>query len=328
MNALVQPAPPTSPRTAPFPGMVWIPGGNYRMGSDRHYPEEAPAHPVAVDGFWMDATPVTNAEFARFAEDTGYVTFCEIAPNATDYPDADPVMLVAASVVFVPPTQRVGLRDHYQWWQLVPGADWRHPQGPDSSLEGRHDHPVVHVAYADIEAYARWAGKQLPTEAEFEWAARGAGGDSEYAWGDELAPGGQHLANTWQGEFPWQNFAEDGHLGTSPVGAYPANAYGLSDMIGNVWEWTCDWYSPRHPQAALKACCIPSNPRGGARDASFDPAQPHVRIPRKVMKGGSHLCAPNYCQRYRPAARMSQPVDTSTSHLGFRCVVRSAMSGE
>jgi len=303
-------------------GMAWIPAGSYRMGSDLHYPEESPAHLVEVDGFWMDASPVTNAQFRRFVEATGHVTFCEIAPDASDYPDADPTMLVAASVVFVPPTHPVGLHDHYRWWQLVPGTNWRHPQGPGSSLDGRDEHPVVHVAYADVEAYALWAGKELATEAEWEWAARGAAGDTEYAWGDELAPGGKHLANTWQGEFPWQNLAEDGHVGTSPVGTYPANAYGLSDMIGNVWEWTSDWYSQRHAEPAAKACCIPSNPRGGARDASFDPAQPHIRIPRKVMKGGSHLCAPNYCQRYRPAARMSQPVDTSTSHLGFRCVVR------
>ncbi|KAF1721373.1 gliding motility-associated lipoprotein GldK [Pseudoxanthomonas wuyuanensis] len=304
--------------------MVWIPPGTYRMGSDRHYPEEAPAHPVKVDGFWMDASPVTNAQFRDFVEATGYVTFCERAPDASDYPDADPEMLVAASAVFVPPPGRVSLGDAYQWWQFVAGANWRHPQGPDSSITALDDHPVVHLAYADIEAYADWVGKRLPYEAEWEWAARGAGGDTEFAWGDELAPGGRHLANTWQGDFPWQNLADDGHAGTSPVGAYPANAYGLSDMIGNVWEWTCDWYSPRHAEPAPKACCIPNNPRGGTQDASYDPAQPHVRIPRKVIKGGSHLCAPNYCQRYRPAARLSQPVDTSTSHLGFRCVIRGA----
>ena len=307
--------------------MVWIPSGTYRMGSDKHYPEEAPAHPVKVDGFWMDASPVTNAQFREFVEATGYITFCENAPHASDYPDADPALLVAASAVFVPPPGRVDLGNAYQWWQFVTGANWRHPQGPHSSIADFDDHPVVHLAYADIEAYADWMGKQLPTEAEWEWAARGAGGDTEFAWGEELAPGGRHLANTWQGEFPWQNLAEDGHAGTSPVGAYPSNAYGLSDMIGNVWEWTCDWYTPRHSEPAAKACCIPSNPRGGALDASYDPAQPHNRIPRKVMKGGSHLCAPNYCQRYRPAARLSQPVDTSTSHLGFRCVVRNSVSG-
>ncbi|HSX63377.1 MAG TPA: formylglycine-generating enzyme family protein [Pseudoxanthomonas sp.] len=315
-----------APAAAPFPGMVWVPAGEYRMGSDHHYPEEAPAHPVEVDGFWMDATPVTNAQFREFVEATGHVTFCEVAPDAADYPGADPSMLTPASVVFVPPPGRVGLHDHYQWWQFIAGADWRHPQGPGSSIQGRDDHPVVHVAYADIEAYARWAGKALPTEAEFEWAARG-GLEGEYAWGSELTPGGRHMANIWQGEFPWQNLAEDGHTGTSPVGAYPANAYGLQDLIGNVWEWTCDWYRPRHPAAAVKSCCIPSNPRGATQDESYDPAQP-IRIPRKVMKGGSHLCAPNYCRRYRPAARMAQPVDTSTSHLGFRCVVRRNASAE
>jgi formylglycine-generating enzyme required for sulfatase activity len=309
-----------APDAAQLPGMVWVPAGEYRMGSDHHYPEEAPSHPVEVDGFWMDAAPVTNAQFREFVEATGHVTFCEVAPDAADYPGADPSMLTPASVVFVPPAGRVGLQDHYQWWQFIAGADWRHPQGPGSSLKGRDDHPVVHVAYADIEAYARWAGKALPTEAEFEWAARG-GLDSEYAWGSELTPDGRHMANIWQGEFPWQNLAEDGHVGTSPVGAYPANAYGLHDLIGNVWEWTCDWYRPRHPAAAVKSCCIPNNPRGASLDESYDPAQP-IRIPRKVMKGGSHLCAPNYCRRYRPAARMAQPVDTSTSHLGFRCVVR------
>ncbi len=305
----------------PFPGMVWIPAGEYRMGSDHHYPEEAPSHPVKVDGFWMDASPVTNARFREFIEATGYVTFCEIPPRAEDYPGADPALLVPASVVFVPPAHRVDLRNHYEWWNFVAGANWRQPQGPGSTLDGLDDHPVVHLAFVDVEAYARWAGKDIPSEAEWEWAARGACGDTEYAWGTELAPGGQHMANTFQGEFPWQNTAEDGHTGTSPVGFYPANAYGLLDMIGNVWEWTTDWYSSRHAEPEAKACCIPSNPRGAPQDASYDPNQP-IRIPRKVMKGGSHLCAPNYCRRYRPAARMAQPLDTSTSHLGLRCIVR------
>lgn len=322
MSATIESATLTASGRRPGPDMVWIPGGAYRMGSDHHYPEEAPAHPVKVDGFWMDATPVTNGQFRQFVASTGHVTFCEIAPTAADYPGADPAMLVSASAVFVPPSQSVDLGDHHQWWQFIPGADWRHPQGPESSIEGLDDHPVVHVAYADIEAYARWAGKQIPTEAEWEWAGRG-GGDSEYAWGDEFAPGGKHMANTYQGEFPWQNLAEDGYAGTSPVGAFPANPYGLWDMIGNVWEWTGDWYRARHAEPSSKACCIPRNPRGATRDDSYDPEQP-IRIPRKVMKGGSHLCAPNYCRRYRPAARMSQPVDTSTSHLGFRCIVRHA----
>lgn len=323
MNAAFAAAASTASGRSPGPDMVWIPDGSFRMGSDRHYPEESPAHPVKVHGFWMDATPVTNAQFRRFVEATGHLTHCETPPDPTDYPGADPALLVPSSVVFVPPPSRVDLDDHYQWWRLVPGADWRHPQGPDSSLDGLDDHPVVHVAYADIEAYARWAGKDIPSEAEWEWAGRGAGGDSEYAWGDELAPGGKHMANTFQGEFPWQDLAEDGYAGTSPVGAFPANAYGLADLIGNVWEWTCDWYGARHAEPAARSCCVPQNPRGATQDDSYDPAQP-IRIPRKVMKGGSHLCAPNYCRRYRPAARMSQPVDTSTSHLGFRCIVRHA----
>ena len=307
--------------------MAWIPGGTYRMGSDHHYPEEAPTHQVKVDGFWMDASPVTNAQFGRFIQASGYVTFCEIAPDAGDYPGADPAMLVAASIVFVPPPHRVDLRDHHQWWRFVPGADWRHPQGPGSSIDGLDDHPVAHVAYPDVEAYARWSGKQIPTEAEWEWAARGGGGDREYAWGEALVPDGKHMANTFQGEFPWHNLAEDGYAGTSPVGTYPANGYGLVDMIGNVWEWTADWYAARHAESSAKACCIPRNPRGATQDDSYDPAQT-IRIPRKVMKGGSHLCAPDYCCRYRPAARMAQPLDTSTSHLGFRCIVRDARPGE
>lgn len=322
MNATFAAAAVIAPGRRPGPDMVWVPEGTYRMGSDHHYPEEAPAHPVNVHGFWMDTTPVTNAQFRRFIDATGHVTCCEMPPQAADYPGADPAMLVAASVVFVPPQRRVDLGNHYQWWQLVPGADWRHPQGPESSISGLDDHPVVHVTYADVEAYARWAGKQIPTEAEWERAGR-AGRDSEYAWGDELVPGGVHMANTYQGEFPWQNLAEDGYAGTSPVGAFPANPYGLVDMIGNVWEWTCDWYGARHREPSPKACCAPRNPRGAKQEDSYDPAQP-IRIPRKVMKGGSHLCAPNYCRRYRPAARMSQPVDTSTSHLGFRCIVRHA----
>jgi len=317
MNAV-----PRGDRDAPE-GMAWIPARTFRMGSDHHYPEEAPAHRVTVDGFWIDVAPVTNAEFARFVDATGHVTFAEIAPKAEDYPGASPEMLVPASVVFVAPQGRVALHDHFQWWQFLAGANWRHPQGPGSSIEGMEAHPVVHVAARDVEAYAAWAGKALPTEAEWELAARGGLDDQEYAWGDEFAPGGVSLANTWQGEFPWQNSATDGWLGTSPVGAYPPNGYGLLDMIGNTWEWTADWYRPRHPADVAKACCIPENPRGGPEEASFDPAQPQVRIARRVMKGGSHLCAPNYCRRYRPAARMAQPVDTSTSHLGFRCVVRA-----
>ena len=299
-------------------GMVWIPGATFLMGSDRHYPEEAPAHKVTVGGFWMDSGPVTNAEFARFARKTGHLTVAERAPDPADYPGARPELLVPFSTVFVAPDHQVSLADPYSWWRPVPGADWRHPLGPGSSIRNRPDHPVVHVAWADVAAYAEWAGKQIPTEAEWELAARGGLDGAEFAWGDELNPDGRWMANTWQGEFPVQNTRDDGYEGTSPVGAFPANGYGLHDMIGNVWEWTSDWYGG-HPVDS-PACC-----GGGravdAREQSIDRRDP-ARIPRKVMKGGSHLCAPNYCRRYRPSARMAQPVDTSTSHLGFRCITR------
>jgi formylglycine-generating enzyme required for sulfatase activity len=224
--------------------------------------------------------------------------------------------------VFVKPAQRVSLDNPYNWWTYVEGAQWRHPQGPNSSIHRLADHPVVHVAWADVEAYAAWAGKELPTEAEWEFAARGGLDGAAYAWGDELTPGGRWMANTWQGEFPIQNTLDDGYEGTAPVGSFPANGYGLHDMIGNVWEWTADWYSPKHQADAPKACCIPENPRGGREADSYDPRTTNVKIPRKVIKGGSHLCAPNYCRRYRPAARHAEPVDTSTSHLGFRCIRR------
>ncbi|CAD5108425.1 formylglycine-generating enzyme family protein [Zestomonas carbonaria] len=304
------------------PEMAWIAGGTFLMGSDNHYPEEAPAHRVTVDGFWIDRTPVTNREFARFVRETGHVTVAEIPPRAQDYPGALSHMLYAGSLVFVAPAQPVDLRDWGQWWHFMKGADWRHPHGPHSSLDGLDDHPVVHVAHADALAYARWAGKELPTEAQWEFAARGGLDGAEYAWGDELSPGGLHLANTWQGTFPHENLESDGFAGTSPVGAFAPNGHGLYDMIGNVWEWTADWYSAQHQADAAKPCCIPKNPRGGREHDSHDPRQPHIRIPRKVLKGGSHLCAPNYCLRYRPAARHAEPVDTSTSHVGFRCVVR------
>jgi formylglycine-generating enzyme required for sulfatase activity len=304
------------------PGMVWIAGGTFRMGSDHHYPEEAPVHRVSVDGFWIDRTPVTNRQFRKFVTATGYRTFAEIAPDARDYPGARPEMLKAGSLVFTPPKHEVDLRDWSQWWTFKFGASWRRPYGPHSSIGGLDDHPVVHVSYRDAEAYAQWAGKTLPTEAEWELAARGGLDGAEFAWGDELAPSGQQMANTWQGAFPRENLATDGWRRTSPVAAFPPNGYGLHDMIGNVWEWTSDWYSAGHQADADKACCIPSNPRGGPQSASYDPCQPNVKIARKVLKGGSFLCAPNYCRRYRPAARHAQPVDTSTCHVGFRCVVR------
>ena len=309
-----------SRNTAQKDTMIWIPGGAFRMGSDRHYVEEAPAHRVIMDGFWMDATPVTNRQFAAFVEATGHVTAAERKPDPRDYPGALPHMLRAGSLVFSPTPRPVSLEDWSQWWSFRFGADWRHPLGPDSSIRGLDDHPVVHVAYPDALAYARWAGKSLPTEAQWEYAARGGLEGAEFAWGDELTPNGRHMANTWQGAFPFENTAEDGFERTSPVGSYPANGYGLFDMIGNVWEWTCDWYEPRHPDEALKACCTPRNPRGGREERSYDPLHPKVRIPRKVLKGGSHLCAPSYCRRYRPAARHPEPIDTSAGHVGFRCV--------
>ena len=303
--------------------MRLVPGGTFRMGSDKHYPEEAPVHRVTVDGFWMDSTPVTNRRFREFVEATGYVTFAEIAPKPEEYPGALPHMLKAGSLVFVSPDQPVDLRNFANWWSFKFGANWRRPYGKGSSIRGLDDHPVVHISYRDAEAYAAWAGKQLPTEAEWEYAARGGLDQAEYAWGDEFTPGGRHMANTWQGEFPRENLAGDGYARTSPVDAFPPNDFGLFDMIGNVWEWTVDWYSTGHTGDAPKACCIPENPRGGIETASYDPCQPQIRIPRKVVKGGSHLCAPNYCRRYRPAARHPQPVDTSMSHVGFRCVTRT-----
>ena len=304
----------------PPPGMVWIPGGTFLMGSDDHYPEEAPAHRVMVDGFWIDRHTVTNAEFTRFIRKTGYVTVAERAPDPADYPGARPELLVPASTVFRRPAHRVDLGDLYNWWTYVPGASWRHPKGPGSSIRKRPDHPVVHLAWSDVEAYARWVGKQLPTEAEWEFAARGGLDGAEFAWGEELNPEGRWMANTWQGEFPLENLELDGYAGTAPVGRYPANGYGLYDMIGNVWEWTSDWYQV-HAETS-HACCTVTNPRGGDRERSRDTSD-RAAIPRRVMKGGSHLCAPNYCRRYRPAARMAQAVDTSTSHLGFRCIIRA-----
>jgi formylglycine-generating enzyme required for sulfatase activity len=304
--------------------MVWIDGGTFMMGSDHHYPEEAPSHEVVVNGFWIDPTCVTNAQFARFIHETGYVTVAERSADPADYPGAKPELLAPASVVFQKPEGLVDRRNHFNWWGYVQGANWLHPRGPGSSISGLANHPVVHVAFEDAEAYARWVGKSLPTEAEWEFAARGGLDEAEFAWGDELVPGGRHMANTWQGDFPWQNLAEDGHEWTSPVGFFPPNGYGLFDMVGNVWEWTLDYFV-RHDQLE-KTCCRLDNPRGGERDASHDTRLVGVRIPRKVIKGGSFLCAPTYCRRYRPAARMAQPIDTSACHVGLRCVVRQSMT--
>ncbi|WP_445144980.1 formylglycine-generating enzyme family protein [Dyella sp. Tek66A03] len=305
--------------TAP-PGMCWIPGGGFHMGSANFYPEEQPVHEVSVDGFWMDTTPVTNRQFRAFVDATGYRTYAETPPRAEDYPGALPEMLQPGSLVFVQPEVPVPMRIEY-WWTFMFGADWCHPYGPASSLDGLDDHPVVHITYTDAQAYATWLGKRLPTEAEWEFAARGSLDGADYAWGDCLQPDGQWLANVWQGRFPYENLAEDGYARTSPVGAFPPNAFGLVDMIGNAWEWTQDWYGDRHAESAERACCVPRNPRGAAERSSVDPQAPGLPTPRKVLKGGSHLCAANYCQRYRPAARYPHPVDTSTSHIGFRCAM-------
>ena len=282
------------------------------MGSDRFYPEERPVREVSVEGFWIDRHPVTVAEFRRFVKATGHVTWAEQAPQAEDYPDADEDALVAGSLVFHKTNGPVDLRDFRNWWNWTPGADWRHPEGPDSNVGGRELHPVTHVALSDAAAYAAWAGKSLPTEAEWEYAARGGLEGATFTWGEEFAPKGRMMANTWQGEFPWQNLCADGYEGTSPVERFPPNGFGLSDMAGNVWEWTTDDF--RQPAAESEhACCAPEGPLVLAEET----------FPRKVIKGGSHLCAPNYCLRYRPAARQAETVDTTTSHIGFRCVVRN-----
>jgi sulfatase modifying factor 1 len=303
-------------------GMKWVPGGTFTMGSERFYPEEAPRRQVHVDGFWMDAGPVTNAAFAEFVAATGHVTFAELAPDPRDYPGMLPELAAAGSLVFEPSKGPVDTRV-VSWWDYRIGAHWRTPLGPDSSIAGLEDHPVVHVTHADAAAYAKWAGKTLPTEAEWEFAACGGLPDADYAWGDELAPGGAMLANYWQGPFPHGNSLADGWLRTSPVGSYPANGYGLYDRIGNVWEWTADWFGPPRPERKTRgSCCIPANPRGALRHESIDRRDPSQPIPRKVLKGGSHLCAESYCQRYRPAARYAQPIDSSASHVGFRCVLR------
>ncbi len=312
-----------APSRAPYPDMVWFPGGTFRMGSDDHYTEEAPVHRVTLDGSWMDRTTVTNRDFQTFVDATGYVTVAERSPNPEDHPGAPAENLVAGSLVFRKTPGPVDLRHLSQWWVWTPGASWRHPGGPRSTIAGRMDHPVVHVAYDDAQAYATWTGKALATEAEWECAARGGLEGAEFVWGDERVPDGKPPANWWQGECPWQNSLDDGFEGSAPVGSFPPNGFGLYDMAGNVWEWTSDWYTTRHPEDADDPCCVPSNPRGGMEDESYDPAQPQFKIPRKVIKGGSFLCADNYCQRYRPAARRPQMIDTGMSHIGIRCIVRA-----
>jgi formylglycine-generating enzyme required for sulfatase activity len=293
--------------------MVFVPAGEFLMGSEDFYPEERPVRRVAVEGFWMDECPVTAAEFRRFVRETGYVTVAERPLDPADYPDADPELLVPGSLVFRKTQGPVSLDDFRNWWAYVPGAYWKRPGGPGTTTNGRDRHPVVHVTHEDADAYATWAGKELPTEAEWEYAARGGLEGAAFAWGDEHFPDGKPAANTWQGEFPWQNLRLDGHEGTSPVGSFAPNGYGLYDMTGNVWEWTCDLFTL--PQSPETPCCAPGALAGET-------------IPRRVIKGGSHLCAPNYCLRYRPAARQGETVDTSTGHIGFRCIVRAVRHGD
>jgi formylglycine-generating enzyme required for sulfatase activity len=294
--------------SAGHPDMIWIAGGRFLMGSTAFYREERPVRPETVRGFWLDRYPVTNASFRRFVDATGYVTLCERPPDPAMYPEADPALLVPGSAVFRKPPGPVSLCDSRAWWEYVPGANWRCPLGPASSIDGCDNHPVVHVAYEDACAYAAWSGKELPTESEWEFAARGGLDGATYAWGEEPAPQGRAMANTWQGRFPWENLKGDGYESTSPVDAFPANGYGLYDMIGNVWEWTASAFTANSVEGPKKSCCLPSEAPG--------------HLVRRVVKGGSHLCAPNYCLRYRPAARQGEAVDTSTCHIGFRCVLR------
>ena len=297
--------------------MTLIPAATFTMGSDAHYAEEGPLHQVSVDAFSIDICQVTNRQFREFVDASGYVTIAERPLDPADFPDAPAANLVPGSLVFERTRGPVDLRHMSQWWSWTPGACWHRPGGPGTAVAGRPEHPVVHIAYADAAAYAQWAGKDLPTEAEWELAARGGLDGQPYTWGSEPEPEGERLANYWHGDFPWR--PEKGYGRTTPVGSFPANGYGLFDMAGNVWEWTQDWYSARHTEPG---CCAPSNPRGAALEDSFDPNQPQFKVPRKVIKGGSHLCADSYCLRYRPAARRPQMVDTGMSHVGFRCVRR------
>lgn len=305
--------------------MVRIPGGGFLMGSDDFYPEERPVHPVSVDGFWMDEHPVTVAAFRRFVKATGYATVAERPLDAVDYPGADPAELVPGALVFRMASTPVGLDDWRRWWSYVPGASWRHPEGAGSTTNGRERHPVTQVAHEDARAYADWAGKDLPTEAEWEFAARGGLDSAVFPWGDDFAPRGRRMANTWHGRFPWE-YLPAGRTnpapGTTPAGSYPPNGYGLHDMAGNVWEWTADHYTSRHRDPAPSACCAPRNPRVDVPRPPGPGGPAPERFPRRVIKGGSHLCAPTYCLRYRPAARQAQSEDTATCHLGFRCVIR------
>jgi sulfatase modifying factor 1 len=305
-----------TPPPGPAPtGMVWIPGGTFWMGcADCQMPDALPLHLVTVDGFWMDETPVTNAQFEKFVKATGYKTIAERAPDPKDFPGADPKMLVPGSAVFTAPPMDVPLNNHLQWWRYVPGASWRHPEGPGSTIKGREDHPVVQIAWDDAMAYAKWAGKRLPTEAEYEFAARGKLDRHRYAWGNELKPGGRWPANIWQGRFPAKNINEDGYDRTSPVKAFPPNGFGLYDVGGNVWQWCSDWYRPDYFQT--QANRTTRNPQGPTD--SFDPQEPG--LPKRVQKGGSFLCSDQYCVRYLVGSRGKGAIDSGSSNVGFRCV--------
>jgi formylglycine-generating enzyme len=322
---------PTIPNSVPTAqhipeGMAWIPGGEFSMGANdppdmdevgmKATTDARPVHRVYVDGFFMDKTDVTNAEFAKFVKATGYVTVAERKPKAEDFPGAPPENLVAGSVVFSPPDHRVSLDNHLQWWSYVPGANWRHPLGPNSDLKGKDNYPVVHIAYEDAQAYAKWAGKRLPTEAEWEFAARGGLAGKPFVWGDEFRPHGKWMANTHQGQFPVKDTGEDGFVGIAPVAQFPPNNYGLYDMAGNVWQWTTDWYRPDYYQQLAVAGGVTRNPKGP--DSSNDPAEPNEL--KKVHRGGSFLCTDQYCSRYIVGTRGKGEVSTGTNHLGFRCV--------
>jgi formylglycine-generating enzyme required for sulfatase activity len=299
--------------------MQYVGGGTFAMGSVDFYPEERPVRPVSVEGFWIDEHPVTAGDFRGFVRETGYVTLAERPLDPDLYPDADPELLVPGSLVFRETTGPVDLEDHRNWWEYVPGAFWKRPGGKGTTVNGRDRHPVVHIAHEDAAAYATWAGKELPTEAEWEYAARGGLEGAVFTWGDDHFPGGSAMANTWQGEFPWQNQALDGFVGTSPVGSFPPNGYGLYDMCGNVWEWTSDWFASHRSESSKSPCCAPDDLQVMSTEHRSGET-----IPRRVIKGGSHLCAPSYCLRYRPAARQGQAVDSSTTHIGFRCVLRAS----
>jgi formylglycine-generating enzyme len=310
-----------TPPPGPTPdGMVWVPGGTFWMGCDDcEMPDAAPAHLVAVDGFWMDRTPVTTADFAKFVKATGYATIAERKPDPKDFPGVPPEKLVAGCAVFSPPPGLVSLDNPYAWWRYVPGANWKSPEGPGSSTASREDHPAVHIAWDDAVAYAKWAGKRLPTEAEFEFAARGGLNRNRYAWGNELKPGGKWAANIWQGRFPSQNTSEDGYERTAPVTAFAPNGFGLYDVGGNVWQWCSDWYRPDY-FAQLAAQGTARNPQGPAD--SFDPQEPGIQ--KRVQKSGSFLCSDQYCARYLVGSRGKGATDSGSSNVGFRCVKPAA----